>query len=32
VKKGGKEVKGMAEDEIVGRHHQLTGYEFEQTP
>ena len=22
----------MTEDEIVGWHHQLNGYEFEQTP
>ena len=22
----------MAEDEMVGRHHQLRGHEFEQTP
>ena len=22
----------MTEDEIVGRHHQLDGYEFEQAP
>ena len=24
--------KGVAEDEIVGWHHQLNGHEFEQTP
>ena len=22
----------MTEDEMVGRHHQLNGHEFEQTP
>ena len=22
----------MAEDEVVRQHHQLSGYEFEQTP
>ena len=22
----------MAEDEMVGEHHRLNGYEFEQTP
>ena len=22
----------MTEDEIVGQHHQLNGYEFEETP
>ena len=26
-----QEEKGMSEDEMVGRHHQLDGYEFEQT-
>ena len=26
----GQEEKGMTEDEIVGRHHQLDGHEFEQ--
>ena len=26
------EEKGMTEDEIVGRHQQLNGHEFEQTP
>ena len=26
----GQEEKGMAEDEMVGWHHQLSGYEFEQ--
>ena len=24
------EEKGMTEDEMVGRHHQLNGHEFEQ--
>ena len=24
--------KGVAEDEMVGKHHQLNGHEFEQTP
>ena len=24
--------KGMTEDEMVGWHHQLDGYEFEQAP
>ena len=28
----GKEEKGVAEDEMVGWHHQLNGCEFEQTP
>ena len=28
----GKEEKGSTEDEMVGWHHQLNGYEFEQTP
>ena len=27
-----REVKGMTEDEVVGWHHQLNGYEVEQTP
>ena len=27
-----QEEKGMTEDETVGCHHWLTGYEFEQTP
>ena len=27
----GQEEKGVAENEIVGMHHQLTGHEFEQT-
>ena len=27
----GKEEKGTLEDEMVGRHHQFNGYEFEQT-
>ena len=22
----------MTEDEMIGRHHQLNGYEFEQSP
>ena len=26
----GQEEKGMTEDEMVGRHHQLNGHEFEQ--
>ena len=29
---GGQEEKGVTEDEMVGWHHQLNGYEFEQTP
>ena len=28
----GEEEKGMTEDEMVGWHHRLNGYEFEQTP
>ena len=28
----GQEEKGPTEDEMVGWHHQLDGYEFEQTP
>ena len=28
----GQEEKGVTEDEMVGWHHQLDGYEFEQTP
>ena len=28
----GQEEKGATEDEMVGWHHQLNGYEFEQTP
>ena len=28
---GGPRGKGMTEDEVVGRHHQLNGLEFEQT-
>ena len=28
---GGKE-KGTTEEEMVGRHHQLDGHEFEQAP
>ena len=28
----GQEEKGETEDEIVGWHHQVNGYEFEQTP
>ena len=31
-KDGEQEEKGTTEDEIVGRHHQLDGYEFEQAP
>ena len=27
-----QEEKGMTEDEMVGWHHQLNGYEFEQAP
>ena len=27
-----QEEKGMPEDEMVGWHHRLNGYEFEQTP
>ena len=27
-----QEEKGMTEDEIVGWHHRLNGYEFEQAP
>ena len=27
-----REEKGTTEDEMVGWHHQLNGYEFEQTP
>jgi len=27
-----QEEKGTTEDETVGRHHRLNGYEFEQTP
>ena len=27
-----QEEKGMTEDDIVGWHHQLNGYEFDQTP
>ena len=27
----GQEEKGTTEDEMVGRHHGLNGYEFEQT-
>ena len=29
---GGQEEKGMTEDEMAGRHHQLDGHEFEQAP
>ena len=29
---GGQEEQVMTEDETVGWHHQLIGYEFEQTP
>ena len=28
----GQEEKGMTEDEMVGWHHQLNGYEFKQIP
>ena len=28
----GQEEKGPTEDEMVGRHHQLNGHEFEQAP
>ena len=28
----GQEEKGVAEDEMVGWHHQLNGHESEQTP
>ena len=28
---GRQEEKGMTEDEMVGWHHRLNGYEFEQT-
>ena len=28
----GQEEKGSTEDEMVGWHHQLNGYEFKQTP
>ena len=31
-KDGGQEEKRVAEDEMVGWHHQLNGHEFEQTP
>ena len=31
-KDGEQEEKGTTEDEIVGRHHQLDGHEFEQAP
>ena len=27
-----QEEKGVAEDEMVGRHHWLNGYEYEQAP
>ena len=27
-----REEKGMTEDEMVGRHHQLSGHESEQVP
>ena len=27
-----QEEKGMTEEEMVGWHHQLNGYEFEQAP
>ena len=28
----GRRRRGMTEDEMVGRHHQLNGHEFEQAP
>ena len=28
---GQQEEKGVTDDEMVGRHHQLKGHEFEQT-
>ena len=28
----GKEVKGVTEDVVAGKHHWLNGHEFEQTP
>ena len=28
----GQEKKGVAEDEMIGWHHQFNGYDFEQTP
>ena len=31
-KDGGQEENVVTEDEMVGRHHQLNGYEFEPTP
>ena len=31
-KDGGQEEKRVAEDEMIGWHHQLNGREFEQTP
>ena len=31
-KNWGQEEKGMAEDGMIGCHHWLNGYEFEQTP
>ena len=31
VKDWRQEEKGMTEDKIAGWHHQLNGYEFEQT-
>ena len=27
-----RQEKGMTEDEMVGKHHQLNGHEFEQAP
>ena len=32
AEKDWRQEKGMAEDEMVGWHHQLNGLEFEQTP
>ena len=31
VKDIGQEEKGVTEDEMIGWHHRLNGYEFEQT-
>ena len=30
-KDGGQEKKGVTQDEMVGWHHRLNGYQFEQT-
>ena len=32
LKKTGQEEKTVAEDKMVGWHHQFNGHEFEQTP